>query len=313
MYYIYSLVLLVLFQSIVSCATLAPSASVFIYRALFQNADPWRCEQNRKRAESNLIMLKKIMLIFSMLAGFAPIAEAKERTIHVLVALADNLHQGIVPVPAAIGNGQDPKNNLYWGARFGIKSFFNRQKEWRLVLEEKNPEGPILERLVYKNVQQDVYLTADAYDGRFIRLATEDFLSFASGRDNQSLPIGGRILKIGGDADLIVYVGHNGLMDFSVETEPAAMEQRTGRQAAVFACKSQSYFSKPLKDAGIAPVLLTTQFMAPEAYVVHALANGWAQGETPATIRRQVAAAYSLHQKLANPALKMFATEFAGD
>lgn len=144
-------------------------------------------------------------------------------------------------------------------------------------------------------------------------MATEDFLSFASGRNSQSLPIGDRILKIGGAADLIVYVGHNGLMDFSVETKPAAMEQRKGRQAAVFACKSQSYFSKPLKDSGIAPVLLTTQFMAPEAYVVHALANGWARSDSPATIRRHVAAAYSLHQKLANPALKMFTTEFAED
>jgi hypothetical protein len=27
----------------------------------------------------------------------------------VIVALCDNLHQGIVPVPKAIGNGQDPR------------------------------------------------------------------------------------------------------------------------------------------------------------------------------------------------------------
>ena len=258
-------------------------------------------------------MSKKIALILLILAAFPSIAQAKERTIHVLVALADNLHQGIVPVPALIGNGQDPKNNLYWGARFGIKSFFNRQKEWRLVLEEKNPEGPILERLIYKNVQQDVYLMADAYDGRFIRQATEDFLSFAAGRNRQSLSLDDRELKMGGDADLVIYVGHNGLMDFSVDAKPQAAEQRAGRQAAVFACKSQSYFSAPLKEAGIAPAMLTTQFMAPEAYVVHALANGWARSETPANIRLQVASAYSLHQKLTNPALKMFTTEFAKD
>lgn len=42
-------------------------------------------------------------------------AEAQElRTIHVFVALCDNVNQGIVHVPEKIGNGQDPKSNLYW-------------------------------------------------------------------------------------------------------------------------------------------------------------------------------------------------------
>ncbi|EDY21883.1 hypothetical protein CfE428DRAFT_0008 [Chthoniobacter flavus Ellin428] len=40
----------------------------------------------------------------------APAAE-----IHVFVALADNATQGIVPVPAKIGNGDDAEHNLYWG------------------------------------------------------------------------------------------------------------------------------------------------------------------------------------------------------
>jgi hypothetical protein len=34
--------------------------------------------------------------------------------IHVTVALCDNQHQGIVPVPALIGNGRDSRNNLYF-------------------------------------------------------------------------------------------------------------------------------------------------------------------------------------------------------
>jgi len=35
------------------------------------------------------------------------------RTIHVFVALCDNEHQGIVPVPEIFGNGDDPANNLF--------------------------------------------------------------------------------------------------------------------------------------------------------------------------------------------------------
>ncbi len=39
------------------------------------------------------------------------------KVIHVFVALCDNKYQGIVSVPASIGNGQDPKTNLYWGCK----------------------------------------------------------------------------------------------------------------------------------------------------------------------------------------------------
>ena len=50
------------------------------------------------------------------------------RVIHVLVALCDNANQGIVPVPARLGNGADPDSNLYWGAAFGVKTFFSKSK-----------------------------------------------------------------------------------------------------------------------------------------------------------------------------------------
>ncbi len=47
----------------------------------------------------------------------ADIAEGKPVVVHVVVALCDNVNQGIVPVPEAFGNGQDLGANLYWGAR----------------------------------------------------------------------------------------------------------------------------------------------------------------------------------------------------
>jgi hypothetical protein len=43
--------------------------------------------------------------------------------IHVFVALADNASQGIVPVSARLGNGEDPEHNLYrWGSAFGVEN-----------------------------------------------------------------------------------------------------------------------------------------------------------------------------------------------
>src|SRR5687768_16999263 len=53
--------------------------------------------------------------------------------IHVFVALCDNVNQGIVPVSASLGNGDNPATNLYWGAAFGVKTFFNKNREWQAV------------------------------------------------------------------------------------------------------------------------------------------------------------------------------------
>ena len=51
---------------------------------------------------------------------------ADDRTVGVYVVLADNASQGIVPVPAAFGNGDDPEHNLYWGCADGLKADFER-------------------------------------------------------------------------------------------------------------------------------------------------------------------------------------------
>jgi hypothetical protein len=129
------------------------------------------------------------------------------RAIHVFVALCDNKYQGIVPVPAGIGNGQDPANNLYWGAGYGIKSFFvNKSRDWQLITVQKNPAANILERLLLKHRSKNIYLLADAYDGRFIRQATIDFFTASSGNNEMEVETGGRKIFFGGAADLIMLV-----------------------------------------------------------------------------------------------------------
>src|SRR5882672_280119 len=80
--------------------------------------------------------------------------------VHVFVALADNEHQGIVPVSASLGNGDNPKTNLYWGAAFGVKTFLSKSKDWELVLSVPNPSSVILERCVFKHRRQNLYLIA---------------------------------------------------------------------------------------------------------------------------------------------------------
>src|SRR5215467_537237 len=109
------------------------------------------------------------------------LAQTPPRTIHDFVALADNASQRIVPVPAKLGNGEDPEHNLYWGSAFGVKTFFSRSREWKLLLSGRHPKQDVLERCLFKYRTAKVYLVADAYRGRAIQNAMLDFLNSASG------------------------------------------------------------------------------------------------------------------------------------
>ena len=55
-----------------------------------------------------------------------------QKVTYTLVALCDNLYQGIVPVPASIGNGDSPRTNLYWGCGYGVRTYFLKRQ--RLIL-----------------------------------------------------------------------------------------------------------------------------------------------------------------------------------
>lgn len=64
------------------------------------------------------------------------------RVVHVFVALADNKYQGIIPVPAQLGNGSDPGRNLYWGAAYGVRTFFKGSSDWELIGRVRDPIPP---------------------------------------------------------------------------------------------------------------------------------------------------------------------------
>jgi hypothetical protein len=241
-------------------------------------------------------------------ASPAPVMKAQGKTIHALVALCDNQFQGIVPVPARIGNGDDPVNNLYWGAAYGVKSFFMKSKDWKLIAAESHPKTEILERVVIKYRAADVYLVADAYRGREIKRCVTDFFDFAAGRRTEMLSTTGGSLEIGGGADLIAYVGHDGLMDFSLDSYPRRADSRR-RDAIILACASKSHFAEPLRETGANPLLWTTGLMAPEAYVLKAAIDGWISEESGEKIRRRAAAVYNQYQRCGlNASLRLFST-----
>jgi len=232
--------------------------------------------------------------------------------IHIFVALCDNVNQGIVPVSASLGNGDNPTTNLYWGAAFGVRTFFNRTKDWELVSEIKNPGPAILARSIFKRKDRDVFIVADAYRGKEIAQATWDFLQAASGHPGDAIEVahGSRKFKFnsGGSAELVAYTGHDGLMDFKLQSTPQSQDDRK-RKAIILACYSKHYFTEPLRRTGAEPLLWTTNLMAPEAYILSAAIEGWLRSETDEQIRLRAAKAYSSYQKSGlKGANKLFAT-----
>jgi hypothetical protein len=225
------------------------------------------------------------------------------RKIHVYVALCDNANQGIVPVPKAIGNGQDPASNLYWGCGSGVKTYFSRSREWQRLAVVPNPKAHVLERLVFRHASRQVYLVADAYDGAYIKETTRDALTAASGASPEAVTIEDHRFAFAGGADVIAYIGHNGLMDFSLEME-ITPNPGTPKEAILLSCKSSDYFGEYLRAANATPLLWTTQFMCPEAYTLHDALTGWVQDETPAQIHERAAKAYSAHQRCSVRAAK---------
>jgi hypothetical protein len=230
------------------------------------------------------------------------------KLVHVVVALCDNRFQGIVPVPERLGNGDDPASNLYWGAAFGVKTFFRNSRDWSLVATVPKPSPAVLERCIFKHRSKAVYLVADAYRGREIRQSTADFLQFAAGHNMEEIEMPpGPKLHAGGAADLIAYVGHDGLMDFSL---PAPSGKDTPiRSTIILACASKPYFADLLRQTGARPLLWTTNLMAPEAYILKAALDGWILGEDGEAVRRRAAEAYNQYQKCGiKSADRLFAT-----
>jgi hypothetical protein len=228
------------------------------------------------------------------------LARPEPRVIHVFVPLADNQHQGIVPVPPKLGNGDDPVHNLFWGAGYGVKTFFARSSDWEMLPSPPNPKPEVLERCVFRHRTQNVYLVADAYQGSKIGQAVIDFLQAAAGAHPEEVSVREAArpatLHAGGAANLVAYIGHDGLMDFDLSSYPQGTGQNR-REAIILACISKRFFAAPLRASGAHPLLWSTGLMAAEAYTLKCAIDGWVLREDDEKIRERAAAAYHQYQK----------------
>jgi hypothetical protein len=240
--------------------------------------------------------MNKYNIAFIILFIFSFLSFAQTKTIHVFVALCDNINQGIVAVSKSLGNGQNPATNLYWGALYGVKTHFKKSEDWTFIKTIESSGEIILERVLFKHKTSDTYLLADAYDGKHIKTSTIDFLNATSGKNKEEITIGDKELMFGGNSNLIAYIGHDGLMDFSLNTT-FVPENETKRDVVILACISKSYFSSYIKQTGANPLVWTTGLMAPEAYTLYWLIDVWILNETDDQVRERAAKAYNYYQK----------------
>lgn len=224
--------------------------------------------------------------------------------VHIFVPLCDNENQGIVPVNKSLGDGQNLRTNLYWGAGYGIKTHFKRLKEWTLLSSQLDIDSVVLERVIFKKKYPNgvtVFLVADAYRGDKMHECLTDYFASLAGKKKEILELDNNNTKIKafGEADLIAFNGHNGLMD-----SYAALfinEDNRMRDAVVIACSSLPYFRRHLNVARAYPLLTTTNLLAPEAYGMEAVIDSWAMLEDGKTIRSKIGAMY---HKIHNCGLK---------
>ena len=253
----------------------------------------------------------RYLLFILLVLPFQIDAFGQTRTIHVFVALCDNQYQGIVPVPASLGNGQDPNSNLYWGAAYGVRSYLRyKTSDWVLISDLTVSDPRILKRTLFKHATKDVYILADAYDGKEIRSCISDFLRTANGQLPVIIDHDSHALAFGGKAGLLAYVGHNGLMDFDVDID-YDRQTESNREVIILACYSKPYFTTEIRNANATPLLWTTHLMAPEAYTLKSAIDGWMLNESGAQIEERAARSYNKYQKCGlNGARNLFTTGF---
>jgi hypothetical protein len=201
------------------------------------------------KKKSPLLILVALLMNAALLTG--------QDTVQVFVALWDS----------------PPEKDLYWGMRYGMKTWLSQDEHWKLV-DASAPGGKVQEQLLFYNEDLNLYLDAKAYHADSIKTTITDFIQVAYERDS---------------TELVMYVGHDGLMDFDIDLTP----QKNACDVMVFSCVSEDYFS-PYLDM----ILSTYTDIAPEAYGVMAAIEAWARKETETSIRKKTAVAYAKYQKI---------------
>lgn len=294
----------------------AIAAAVLLGPLLFLRAD-WMWSKNLSLAEGARALSERSTAEAVRARMRIDALRGEPFVAHVVVALADNVHQGITPVAATLADGDAPQSNLFWGAPDGLRSYLERRGSWRLAGTLPTPREEVLERVVFADtvtidgVEVEAFVVADAWRGSAIEEATAAFLRVAAGHDSESLTLEGRAraLRAGGSAHLVAWIGHDGLMDFELPALPEPRPRADPRSAVVLAASSESHFVEPLRALAAHPLLLTTGDMTPDAGTFDRALRSWWSDPQIESVHEAAAAAYAeIHGLPIEAARRLFVT-----
>lgn len=234
-------------------------------------------------------------------------------TITVHVALCDSrLSRVSNPLH---GNGNDFRRNLYWGARYGVERYYQNLEEWKPLYS--GPAGSsnyILRRVVFRREvkpgvawQQrgvtepfEICLLAIAWSGPSAGNAVQAAVMDAAGMQQaRVITVGTRRLAFGSASALVGYVGYNpakenpGVLANFAEQLP----QSPPRGVFMITPYSLETIGPTLQKLGVHPILLTTDTLIPEAYVLQGVTEALARGEIERGFSQRAAEYYAEAQK----------------
>jgi hypothetical protein len=211
-------------------------------------------------------------------------------TVDVYVPLCDG-------AALACGNGKlgaprDLDENLYWGARYGAERFLSRAAGFKVVSKRDAPDAGkpgllrevVVERAGASKGERPVRLRLLAYAGDKIDDAVADFFAAL----HESPP------------DVVVWSGHDRLMD--VAAPAVSTRSSAPPRVAVLACDSAQFFGPALAARGVQALSLTKSFMAPEAYLLEALAGALGHDASDAAVHDVLVDAYAKYQHISKRA-----------
>jgi len=230
--------------------------------------------------------------------------------IHTFVPLCDNDFQGIIKVGKLLGDGRNLKTNLYWGAGYGLKTFFTQSKNWKYLKSFYNIDSFVLERVVlyreYSN-HAKVYLILDAYKGDKMENCIFDYFNSLAGNLTDTICIDSLKILACSKSDFLIFNGHNGLMDNRYEE--IENTDHVEKDAAVISCNSYPYFEPFFERLNAYPLITTTSFLPPEAYIISSIIDNWASMESEEKIRIGAGEAMAkIHKIAVAPCVNTFKT-----
>lgn len=227
-------------------------------------------------------------------------------TVHLLVPLC---HEDQIACGGMrAGDPDDLEHNLYWGAVFGHDRFLSRKASAMRRIGRGEPSGQLLARAAFgqsfpgapfgRALPFELVVVLDGHHGDAIDAVVDQLFVEAErgGEVAFTAPDGATRRLV---VDVVGFAGHNRMLDGKKAPRRVPESERAPLPSFVLACRSQQTFAAPLARRGSNLLVAARDLMAPEGYVVEAIASGLARNESATALRRRAVDAYARWQSIA--------------